>query len=292
METSPTRHLSPAPRAVPLTLSIRVLLGSVLCHLGWGLMLFGMVFVWGFDAGGAIHETLRFAGNVASTEGRTVDWRQTSVSVNDTPVYETTFSFRSADGYDVTGTSYRTGGYLEPGQSVVVEYVASDPSIARIQGMRTSVAGLGVTFVYIFPIIGLAFAMMGVRGGIRARYLLSEGRLAFAKLISKEPTNTRINNQTVYKYTFEFEVPDGGTYQAVGKTHRTGVLDDEALERVVYDPRDPNEAKLLDELPCRPAIDSRGDFDTVGASQVLLAGANLVLPTATLAVYVAYALYH
>lgn len=253
-------------------------------------MVFGMVFVWVFDAGGAVREMIRFAGHVESASGVTVDWRQTSVSVNDSPVYETSYSFRSADGYDVTGASYRTGSHLEPGQSVVVEYKPSNPSISRIQGMRTSVGGLGVSFVFLFPIVGLALAMAGVRGGIRARYLLSEGRLAMAKLISKEPTNTRINNQTVYKYTFQFEVPDGGTYQVVGKTHRH-TLDDEELERVVYDPRDPNEAKLLDELPCRPTIDSRGDFDT-GAGQIFLAAANLMLPTATLAVYVAYALYH
>jgi hypothetical protein len=291
MDTPTARHLSPAPRAVPLALSGRVLLGSVFCHLGWGLMLFGMIFVWAFDAGGAIREAFQFAGNLAAAEGVSVSWRQTNMSVNDTPVYETTYSFRSADGYDFTGASYRTGGYIETGQSVTIEYVPSDPSISRIQGMRASIAGLAVIFVYIFPIVGLAFAMLGVRKGIRRRYLLSTGELALAKLVSKEPTNTRVNNQTVYKYTFEFEVPNSGVYQVVGKTYRTGVLDDEEFERVVYDPRDPNEATLLDELPCRPAIDNRGDFDTEGAGQVALAGANLVLPSLTLAVYVAYALY-
>jgi hypothetical protein len=290
MPTSESQHLSPAPRSVPPTLSIRVLLGSVLCHIGWGLMIFGMVFVWAFDAGGAIRETIRFAGETSAAEGVTVEWRQTSMSINETPVYETTYSFRSADGYDVTGTSYMTGRWIEAGQPVVVEYVPSDPSLSRIQGSRASIAGLGVAFVYIIPIVGLALAMMGVRTGIRRRYLLSSGELAMGRLKLKEPTNTRINNQTVFKYTFEFDAPGGGTYEAVAKSHKR-VLEDEDLERLVYDPRDPGNATLLDELPCRPAIDRRGSFDTEGAGQVALAAVNLVLPTVTLAVYVAYALF-
>jgi len=291
MDAPTPRHLAPAPRAIPLTLSIRVLLGGVLCHIGWGLMIFGMIFVWVFDAGGAIRETVRFAGETAIAEGVTTNWRQTSMSVNETPVYETTYSFRSSDGYDVTGASYMTGRWIEPGQQIVVEYLPQDPTISRMQGARASVAGLGVAFVYIFPIVGLAFAMMGVRTGIRRRYLLSSGELALGRLKLKEPTSTKINNQTVYKYTFEFEVPDGGTYEATAKTHRQRILEDEDFERLVYDPRDPAEATLLDELPCRPAIDTRGNFDTEGPSQILLAGANLILPTATLLVYVVYALY-
>jgi hypothetical protein len=132
--------------------------------------------------------------------------------------------------------------------------------------------------------------MVGVRTGIRRRYLLSSGELALGRLKLKEPTNTRINNQTVYKYTFEFDVPGGGAYEAVAKSHKR-VLEDEDLERLVYDPRNPGDASLLDELPCRPAIDRHGNFDTEGAGQVALAAANLVLPAATLAVYVAYALF-
>jgi hypothetical protein len=169
--------------------------------------------------------------------------------------------------------------------------VPSEPSLSRIQGSRASIAGLGVSFVYIFPIVGLALAMFGVRTGIRRRYLLSSGELALGTLKLKEPTNTKINNQTVYKYTFAFEVPGGGTYEATAKTHLQRKLEDEDFERLVYDPRDPSEATLLDELPCRPAIDIRGNFDTEGSSQILLALANLVLPTVTLAVYVAYALF-
>jgi hypothetical protein len=283
-------NLSPAPRAVPLTLSIRVVMGGVMSQFGWGIMAFGMIFVWAFDAGGALRSSIRFAGELATAEGVSTGWRQTSLTINDVRVYETSYSFRSGDGYDLTGASYQTGGYVEGGQPVTVEYVPSNPSLSRILGMRASSAGLAVSLVYIFPIIGLALVMAGLRKGLRARRLLSTGQLAFGTLKSKEPTSTQINNQTVFRYTFEFEVPGGGRHEVVAKTHRPTVLEDEELERIVFDPRYPGEATLLDELPCRPSIDSRGDFSTESQLEFVRAGLNLVLPATAVAVYVASAL--
>lgn len=289
MESAKPQHLSPAPRSVPLTLSIRVLMGGALSQVGWGMMALGMAFVWGFDAGGAVRSTVRFAGELSVAEGLSTGWAETNLTINDSRVYGTSYSFRSGDGYDLTGTSYRTGGYIEAGQGVTVEYDPDDPTVSRIQGMRASMTGPWIVFVYIFPIIGLALALAGLRKGMRARRLLATGELALGTLKSKEPTNTQVNEQTVHRYTFEFDVPNGGTFEVVGRTHRAS-LQDEERERIVYDPRDPSEARLLDDLPCRPSIDGRGDFDTASSAELLWAALNLVLPAAAIAVYVASAL--
>ena len=283
----PTR-LSPPPRSVPLTLSIRVVLGGVLGQLGWGLMAFGLLFVWVFDAGGALSSAIRFAGDLATVEGVSTGWRRTSLSINEVPVYETSYSFRSADGYDLTGASYQTGGYVDEGQVLTVEYLPARPTMSRIRGMRGSSGGLSVSFVFLFPILGMAFVVWGTRKGLRARGLMSTGQLALGRLKTKEPTNTQINNQTVYRYTFTFDAEGGGTYEVVGSSHRTAALEDEDLERIVYDPRYPSEARLLDDLPCRPAIDARGDFDAESPREYQLAAANLVLPLLALLEYAAY----
>lgn len=274
-------RLSPPPRGLPLTLTIRTVLGGFTSQFGWAFVAFGMIFVWAFDPGAGLTELVRFSGGLATSEGTSVGWRELNLRVNETTVYETSYVFEVA-GEAISGVSYQTGGYVAEGQPVVVEYRSSDPSVSRITGMRASAGGLMVALVYIFPLIGAVMALFGVRKGLRARNLMRTGRLALGVLKSKEATNTKINDQPVYRLTFEFEAEGGGTYRAEAKTHLPQKLQDEARERLVYDPRYPGEATLLDELPCRPRINSRGDFEASGGNDRVLALANLVLPTFTL----------
>ncbi len=59
---------------------------------------------------------------------------------------------------------------------------------------------------------------------------------------------------------FEFDVPGKGTFEVESKTHRPERLRDEEREPLVYDPRDPDAATMLDELPCEPRVDERGEL--------------------------------
>jgi hypothetical protein len=275
---------------VPLALSIRVVLGGLLSQIGWAVAGFGLIFVWVFDAGGALGSAVAFAGELATVEGVTSAWRQTQISINDEAVFETSYEFE-LEGRRVTGASYVTGSYMPQGEPVTVEYVASDPTLSRIRGMRASVAGVGISFVFTIPLVGLALAAVGTGRGLRARRLLATGHLALGTLKSKEPTNSTVNNQPVYRLTFEFPAARGGTYEVTSMTHRAFELEDEPAERLVYDPRHPNDAALLDELPCRPAIDARGDFAVGGSGQRIRAILNLVIPGLTVLAFVAYALF-
>jgi hypothetical protein len=136
--------------------------------------------------------------------------------------------------------------------------------------------------------VGFVLAVAGMQKGLRARHLMSTGKLALGTLESKEPTHSRVNNQTVYRFTFEFPADGGGTYTVVGKTHRAYELEDEPQERLVYDPRNPSDAALLDELPCRPSIDRRGDFTADGGRDPLLAALNLLAPGLSVLVFLSY----
>jgi hypothetical protein len=290
MSEPPPIHLSPPPRAVPATLTIRVVLGSVLSQIGWIFVLVGLPVVWAFDPGGALTSAVRFNGELATAEGIVSGWRETSMSINEVRVFETLYDFDLPDGQRLSGASYQTGGYVDQSQRVTVEYPAGDPSISRIQGMRTSAGGLTVAFVLIFPLVGFVLAVVGMQKGLKARRLMSTGRLALGTLKSKEPTNTRVNEQTVYRLTFDFPADGGGTYEVIGKTHRPYELEDEPQERLVYDPRNPSDAALLDELPCRPSIDRRGDFAAEGGRERMLAALNLLAPGLSVLVLVAYVL--
>ena len=169
-----------------------------------------------------------------------------------------------------------------------MEYLPERPTMSRIRGMRGSSGGLGISFVFVFPILGMVFAVQGTRKGLTARRLMSTGQLALGRLKTKEPTNTQINNETVYRLTFTFDADGGGTYEVVGTSHRPAALEDEEFERIVYDPQYPTEARLLDDLPCRPTIDARGDFGMGSPREYLWAAANLVLPLLALLEYTAY----
>jgi hypothetical protein len=274
------RRLSPPPRNVPLDLAIRVVLGGALGQVGWFLVGFGFIFVWAFDADGAVTSAFRFFGEEQATLGTTTGWRGLDLTVNDEQVFETSYAFE-VDDRPFTGVSYATGYYVAGGVSVEVEYRPSDPTVSRIQGMRATRAGLAIAFVWVIPLIGLAFARSALRSGLRARRLLSEGQLAHGTLLSEEDTGAEVNNAPVRRLTFEFTADSGGTYQVVATTHAAHLLKDDEAERVVYDPRHPSDAVLVDDLPGRPEIDARGDFASGGARGAARALLGLVLPSLT-----------
>ncbi|MGE0160536.1 MAG: DUF3592 domain-containing protein [Gemmatimonadales bacterium] len=274
------QRLAPPPRAVPLDLSIRVVLGSALAQVGWFLVGFGFVFVWAFDADGAVASAFRFFGEEQVVEGTTTGWRELNVSVNEEKVFETAYAFE-VDGRGYTGSSYATGDYVPEGLSVPIEYHRSDPSISRIQGMRATTVGLAVALVFSIPLIGLAFVRWGLSSGLRARRLLAEGLLGHAVLKSEEVTKMEVNDVPVRRLTFEFSADSGGTYEVVATTHETARLKDDETEGVVYDPRHPSDAVLLDDLPGRPAVNARGELVGGGLRGHGLALLSLVLPVVT-----------
>ena len=253
--------IAPAPRALPATLAVRVLFGGFMSQFGWLFVAFGMVFVWVFDAGAGLVEALEFRKDAVVVEGSVTGWRSTSLSVNEVPVYETSYSFRMPDGRTLAGASYETGSWVEEGETVSIEVADGDPQVSRIVGMRASPGGLGVLFILIFPLVGAVLSSIALRRGLEARRLMMTGEVTRGVLKTTETTNTQVNSQPVIKLTFEFDAPEGGTFQAVAKTHQPHRLQDEARERIVYDPRDPTSAKLLDELPCQPRVTERGEFE-------------------------------
>jgi hypothetical protein len=162
---------------------------------------------------------------------------------------------------------------------VNVEYLSGVPSISRVEGMRRTLFGPWAVFPIIFPLVGLAFLYSGIKYGLKANRLLSQGRIAFGKLASSESTNTRINNRPVIKLTFSFRANDGDEYEVMAKTHQPEDLRDEEQEPLLYDDKDPSYAVLLDDLPGLTEFDSSGKLLPAG---VLETAMTLILPSLTL----------
>ncbi len=271
--------LSKPPREVPLSVRVGNLAGGGLALFGWLFGGFGMIFVWVFATQGDYTAWWDFRGEVATVQGVVDAVEETSFSQNDTPVHANRFTFATPDGTLCEGTSYSTGRRVEPGQAVTVEHPPGRPSAARIEGLRRAKFSPWVALVFIFPAVGAGLAGAGLAFGHRANRLLKYGRLAMGTLESCEPTNTRVNKQTVYKLRFRFEAGDGKTYEVTARTHRTGRLMDEETEPLLYDPMRPEKTVLVDQLAAGVWADRQGRLHAKRPLRGLLAG---VLPMAVI----------
>ncbi len=278
--------LAPPPRAVPISLRITLFLGGPLPLFGWIFFGFGMIFVLAFGLPKNVVSIFWSLQPQQIARGTATDSSSTGASENRRTVYENRFSFTAANGQIYHGRSYATGTEVKAGEPVTVEYPAASPAHATIQGMRRTLFGSAVLLILIFPGIGLIFVLWGLVGGSRACYLLANGRLAMGTKKSKERTNTQINKRYVYRLTFEFAGEDGQTHEAVANSVNTAVLEDEQQEALLYDPRQPAKAMMIDSLPGDPEFDDTGNLLGKGTGACLGAAALPALVVSGLGYYI------
>ncbi|HUJ11374.1 MAG TPA: DUF3592 domain-containing protein [Verrucomicrobiae bacterium] len=251
------------PRDVPLTVRLQVLFGGFLNQFGWFFFGFGMLFVWLFLPHADLTSFYRFHGQLDHAAGTVTASQKAHFSEggskhhSGTPIYEHDYTFRVA-GTAYRGASYATGYTYPPGTRVTIEYPRGNPSVSRIQFMRRTAFGPSTLIVLLFPLVGLGFLIPGLMLGWKGDRLLAHGKVAFGTFKSKEPTNTRVNNQTVYKLTFDFTTDTGETCQAITRSYQTAQFEDDQQHEIVYDPLTPSYATLVDCLPGSPRIDERG----------------------------------
>lgn len=277
-------------RSVPLSTALAVLFGGFFVQFGAGFFAFGMVFWWLFGAQADVTSWYRFSGELARARGTALVCTDTGMSEgggkhsSGTPVYQTSYRFHDSDGRSFEGECYSTGLSFSTDQIVDIEYDPADPATSRIVGTRKKPWDAFVLFSAIFPITGMVIMVIGLRGNLRAARVLKTGKLTRGRLVDKQPTNTRINNRTVYRFTFEFQDEQGRSYQVCGKTHITELLEDEELERLLYDPEHPEGGVLVDALPGKPEITPDGEIKGANPGATLL---RMLLPVGGVAVHVA-----
>ena len=277
------RHLQDPPRHVPLLVVMQLLFGGILSTFGWIFLGFGMIFFWIFAVNTDPAGLFVFRGPLETTPGTVVTVEETHFSeggsehTDGTPIFRYRYEF-SYDGSDYEGVSYRLGQPAEAIHDVTVEFAAGRPGRSRIRGMRSAVFGPFVLFVVLFPVVGLIFVLFTLRRGFKRIYFLKHGELTTGKLVSKEPTNTQINDQTVYKMTFAFETSMGKPAEITVKTHNVGRLEDDELELLLYDPVKPSRGTTLDNLPGLPRIEEDGTISIRNATWAYLA---VIIPTLT-----------
>lgn len=267
-----------------------MLFGGFFVQFGAGFFAFGMIFWWVFGAQADVTSWYQFSGELDRTEGRVVSCTETGISEGGsdsrpgTPIYRIDYEYLTPKEVKLTGTCFGTGMNFASGAPVKVEYVPDDPATSRIVDSRKNILGFWGIFVGLFPGIGLAFMVPGLLSNARALRVLKKGKQARGRLIGKEPTNTRINNQRVYKLTFEYEDDQGELRTVTTRTHVTAMLEDEATERLFYDPSRPSEGILMDNLPGKPVVTEQGEVLPVRAGAVFK---RMVLPVGGLTAHAA-----
>ncbi|MCA8912131.1 MAG: DUF3592 domain-containing protein [Planctomycetes bacterium] len=273
-------------RSVPLSTKLAAYFGGFFPQFGAAFFTFGMIFWWFFGANADITSWYKFSGELAHTDGRVVACESTgaseggSKSTPGTPIYRIDYEYLTPSELKLSGTCYGTGMSFPPGAAVDVEYVPDDPATSRIVTSRKKIFGPWPIFVAIFPLVGLVLMMRGLLSNARAARVLSVGKLTRGVLVDKQATTTRINNQPVYELTFEFEDEHGRTYRISTKTHKTAALEDEPTERLLYDPDNPEQGALVDNLPGRPEVTEGGELKSVGMGPALL---RMLLPVGGIA---------
>jgi Protein of unknown function (DUF3592) len=275
--------LAEPPRRVPLLVRLQLLFGGAINQFGWVFFGFGMVFFWLFVCRADLTSWYRFRGRLETVQGRVTESSDTGASEGGskhhrgTPIYRNKFTIL-VDDKEYQGASYATGRELRTGSVVTLEYPPGKPNVARIRGMRTNVFGPAVLFVVIFPLVGLGILSYGLVSGVKACSLLACGIQTSGKLMLKEPTNMRVNRQTVYKFTFTFKTSEGEICTANTKTATERFAND-AEERVIYDPRQPRRVLLLANLSGAPQI---GEDGHIVAGRLGPALCSSILPLATI----------
>ena len=252
-------ELESPPRPVALDLRIRNLFGGVISFIGWIFLLVGMIFSSIFLPGYEVVEDFQLSRSAEIASGVVREVRDTNVRINEQSVYEVDFLFTAADSQRYFATSYARGIWLDPGDRVSVEFLPGDPDVARIEGTDRSQNPIWLSFILIFPLIGLFFVSAALRVGRHANELLRNGLVTVGRLSKKEPTNTKINEQTVFRLVFQYQA-EGESFEREERSHLFGDMLDDREELMLYHRDNPSRAVVLDGISGDLQVSAEGGW--------------------------------
>ncbi len=196
--------LCPPPRTVPWQTPLYLVL--ITTWVGWLLLLtMGWLF-WNYCAFGADVKGVLFRAPLRGVTGKVTRVSQTglresagaAVASNAThipsrPIYAVRYTYPLPAGSTASGTSYlggdetgldsteasgpaaQTEWTLQPGMTVPIEYVRSDPALSRVRGMRSNVYPPWVLLSLCIPLGAFFFMWPGLRSYRRICFLLASG---------------------------------------------------------------------------------------------------------------------
>ncbi len=238
----------PTPRVIPFGMKLKVRFFSFYFLFGSAFFLFGLPFSFVFISNSDISSLFASKDGYEKTIGVVRSINSTNSSENKRNIMEYNYTYTISQK-TLDGTSYSSHYNYQAGDTITIQYDPKDAHISNIEGMRTQEFSGFLLFTLLFPGIGLVFMLVGLRLGKKNLTILTHGILSKGKFVRKERTGTKINNQMVYKIYFEFKDAQGQITQAMVKSHKPYLVQDEAEEPILYLANDPQKATMVDLLP-------------------------------------------
>ncbi len=219
-------------------------------NIGFLFALIGLIFVVYFSF--QLNWKIIFAGkdDFRSTTATVTEFHETQYTLNDNTLFEYHYRYTVPGRKPFSGSFLEYSGAYRNGQDIRIEYLENDPGISRFSGkdrrnydkvmFLAGVGGLLVGFSFLYP---------SCRKTRRERKILIAGLPSRGRLIHAEPTNLKINEQTVYNLTYEYETYQGKSQKFSLRSHMIRNLSEEHTENLVYDPGHPDKAVVVDTLP-------------------------------------------
>jgi hypothetical protein len=279
--------LPPPPRTLPVSLQILILLSGIATVVGWVVLGVGLVFATLFTRHAEPLFGDPFDGPSTSMRGTVVDVRDTAIKIDKSRVLAVHFELPRTEPA-ARGISYTTLPSPAIGSEVEIEISRTEPTATRIRGMRTHPMPALMQLLMLLPIAGAVVVLLAMRTNLARMRLLQRGEVATGTLVDQQATNTKVNNQRVYRLTFRFVDRNQRERLAVARTHRIARLTDEPGETVLHDP-DGDAALLLDSLPVPVEVDGQGQLQAppFGSLAVVLIAPSVVAVLASLANWLA-----
>ncbi|MEH0155084.1 DUF3592 domain-containing protein [Limibacter armeniacum] len=161
--------------------------------------------------------------------------------------------------YKVAEKTYTKETILEDrdyskGQTIEVEYLTKDPSIATIANEKHVHVNMStILFAAMLILLGFGIILWLLKEAIQKISIIHNGKLGTGKLVSSE-ISYESNHHTTHELKFRYEV-EGKDYICKIKTREPEVLEDEEFEWLIYDQHHPARSVLVDTLP--PTIRKR-----------------------------------
>lgn len=235
---------------IPVRIRIMHLFGRTSFIIGFIFTIIGIAVISFFSL--QINWRMYFAGekDLVVTTGKISGSQETRYSVNDAPLFNYNYRYYDQAENIHEGNFLEFEGQYSMGEDIEIKYLKKVPSNSRYAGRDRKnfdqimfLGGIGALLA------GLLFIIPSSRKTRKERKIIMAGLPAEAKLLEAVPTNLRVNEQPVYNLTFEFTDGRKSVKKCFVRSHLIRNFSDGHKEKLIYDPRQPSNAVIIDTLP-------------------------------------------